>query len=629
MCEHNFSTVQPMNRSTFQLFNLSTFQLFNLSTSPLRHKRACLAAALLVCSNLCLAAIPWKTPAYSLVAREMPLRDALDTFGVAQGMSVVMSAQVKGNLSGDFKAMKPAEFLDRISTTHNLLWYYDGAALYVYGAGEITSSLVDLKYLKEGNIIMMLRELGLEDRRFPIRSTQDGSLLLVSGPPRYVELIGETIQRADSLRLQRTFNEIDTRVFRLRNTWADDVNINVTGLESQLRIRGVAQLLEEIMRTSSADQSRDSATNHDDTAEGRLADQMANGISPVIRPDNRLNAVIVRDSVTRMPLYERLVAELDQPQQVVEVEVTTFDISKDDALDWQLSVKVQGTSSRNDAAGGMNAENLFTPAALAGMGAAGAYTYLGEKTKVDLSLAALKTKNKARNLSRSAIVTLNNMTGEMTDTQSYHAKMVGEKVASLEEVKAGTRLNVKPRVVEPATTNDARQIWMTIVLEDGGFESVTVDAMPMTRKSTVSTQAAIYENESIMLAGYFRQIKEDGGWGIPYLRDIPWIGWIFGGASTRDVTAQRIFVLTPRVVDYAAYHSSTQSLVSVQAQRQRETELSRKLHEEAEKGDVLDHTFELKHDETIQILHEQDEENTRRLKEEQDRRREEREKLKG
>ena len=99
MCEHNLSTFQPMNRSTGELFNfstvqpfnflttltmnLSTFQPFNFSTPHLRHKRACLAAALLVCSNLCLAAIPWKTPSYSLVARDMPLRQVLDTFGVA------------------------------------------------------------------------------------------------------------------------------------------------------------------------------------------------------------------------------------------------------------------------------------------------------------------------------------------------------------------------------------------------------------------------------------------------------------------------------------------------------------------------------------------------------------------
>jgi type II secretory pathway component GspD/PulD (secretin) len=40
--------------------------------------------------------IPWKTPTYTLVARDMDLRTALDTFAVAEGLSVVMSEGVQG-----------------------------------------------------------------------------------------------------------------------------------------------------------------------------------------------------------------------------------------------------------------------------------------------------------------------------------------------------------------------------------------------------------------------------------------------------------------------------------------------------------------------------------------------------
>ena len=585
----------------------------------------------LVVATICLAGvgfagIKWKTSAYSLVARDMPLRQALDTFGVAQGMSVVMSDQVAGNLSGDFKDIAPQDFLDRISTTHNLIWYYDGTALYVYGAGEITSSLMELQYMREGNVILLLRELGLEDRRFPIRSASNGELILVSGPPRYVQLVAETIARADSLKRQRSVNEIETRVFRLVNTWADNVNINVSGLESQLQIIGVAQLLDEIMQSSNEVNSRDIVTNGAAKAEYGLSDQMLAGVRPVIKPDNRLNAVVVRDSKQRMPMYERLIRELDVQQKVVEIEVTSFDISKKDALDWQLSVKVQGKSSGNEAAGGANAQNLVLPAALAGMGAAGAYSYLGEKTRVDASISALKTKGLARNVSRAAIVTLNNFTAEMTDTQSYHARVVGEKVASLEQVTAGTKLNVKPRVVEPVqgVTNVPRQVWLTMQLEDGGFESVSVDAMPMTRKSTLLTQAAMYENDSILLGGYFRDIKEDGGWGIPYLRDIPWIGWIFGGATYKEETVQRLFILTPRVIDIAAYQSTTQSLIRVQALNQRDMSSVENLHEVIKRDDAARKDREEAIRETGEIMEERDEERLRRNRKERDLRREKR-----
>ena len=584
-----------------------------------------LLIGLLVCSNL-FAGIKWKTPTYSLVARNMPLRQALDTFGAAQGMSVVMSDQVVGDLSGDFEGIAPQDFLDRISTTHNLIWYYDGTALYVYGAGEIASSLMELQYMRDGNVIVLLRELGLEDRRFPIRSTSNGELILVSGPPRYVQLIAETITRADSLKRQRSVNEIETRIFRLVNTWADNVNLNVSGLESQLQISGVAQLLDEIMKASGEGNSRDIVTNGADKVKYGMDDQMLAGIRPVIKPDNRLNAVIIRDSKQRMPMYERLISELDVPQKIVEIEVTSFDISKNDALDWQLSVKASGTENEHEGAAGMNAQNLILPAALAGAGAAGAYSYLGEKYRVDASISALKSKGMARNVSRTALVTLNNFTAEMTDKQSYHARVVGEKVASLEQVSAGTKLNVKPRIVEPplGATNLPRQVWLTMELEDGGFESISVDAMPMTRQSTLHTQAAIYENDSILLAGYFRDIKESGGWGIPYLRDIPWIGWIFGGATYKDETVQRLFILTPRVIDIGSYQSTTQSLIRVQALNQRNMSSVENLHELIKRDDAARKDREEAIKETNEIMEENDEERLRRNRKERKLRREKR-----
>ena len=77
------------------------------------------------------APIPWKLPKYTLVARDMDLRVALDTFAVAEGLSVVMSPSVAGVFSGDFKGVTPAAFLDKVATTHNRIWYYDGAALYL------------------------------------------------------------------------------------------------------------------------------------------------------------------------------------------------------------------------------------------------------------------------------------------------------------------------------------------------------------------------------------------------------------------------------------------------------------------------------------------------------------------
>ena len=102
----------------------------------------------------------------------------------------------------------------------------------------------------------------------------------------------------------------------------------------------------------------------------------------------------------------------------------------------------------------------------------------------------------------------------------------------------------------------------------------------MSRSSTLQTQTAVFEDESIMLAGYLRDIDETAGWGIPYLRDLPLIGWIFGGASTRKETVQRMFVLTPHIVDL-----DQEMVARIQAMRLRDIVEAEKMQDDADASD--------------------------------------------
>ena len=504
------------------------------------------ALALAAFAPLSAAPIPWKLPAYTLVARDMDLRTALDTFAVAQGLSVVMSGSVGGSFSGDFKDVPPGEFLDRIATTHNLIWYYDGAALYLYGAGEIATMLIDLKYMKAAEVRDMLAELGVEDSRYPLKTTSNDELVMVSGPPRYVSLVVEMISKADSLKETRTFNEVETRLFPLVNTWADDVSFKVNSPESTLVISGVAKILDQIMSGGSGTKMHDVTTSNEVSV---LEVQQTAAFRPIIRAENRLNAVLVRDAVSRMGMYEKLIKQLDVPQKLIEIDITVVELSKKDALDWQLSLSLSTSRGHTQYGVGQNAGNIFSTSDIAGQGLAGALTHIHSSYSLAASLQALKEKGKARSISRTSLVTVNNLAAEMTDTQSYHAKVVGTEVASLEEVSAGTKLQIKPRILPSPSSDVPDRVWLTLELDDGGFEAITVDAMPMTRASTLLTQTAVYADESVMLAGYLRDIEENAGWGIPYLRDIPLIGWIFGGKSTRTETVQRMFILTPHIIN--------------------------------------------------------------------------------
>jgi hypothetical protein len=102
----------------------------------------------------------------------------------------------------------------------------------------------------------------------------------------------------------------------------------------------------------------------------------------------------------------------------------------------------------------------------------------------------------------------------------------------------------------------------------------------MSRSSTLQTQTAVFEGESIMLAGYLRDIDEDAGWGIPWLRDIPCIGWLVGGKSTHKETVQRMFVMTPHIVDI-----DQETLARQQAKRLRDISEGEKMEDDAAASD--------------------------------------------
>jgi len=534
-------------------------------------------------------AIPWKEPEYTLVARDMDLRTALDAFAIAEGLSVVMSDSVQGRFSGDFRDVPAGEFLERLAAAHNFTWYYDGAALYLYSAGEIQTLLLDLQYMKAGEVRQVLRDLGVEDGRFPIRTASNDELILVSGPPRYVGIVAETIAKADKLREMRTFNEVEVRMFPLRHTWAEDVSFRASSPEGTLSIKGVAGILSEMMAeiadSSHTIDSIASAPGSEGGTTNPPAATAAPAFRPVIRSETRLNAIIVRDVKSRMPMYEELIRQLDVPQRLVEIAVTVVELSRDDALDWQLSLSFADGRKDTDFSVGQNAGNLFSSEELAGMGLAGTLTHIHSSYQLGLSLTALRQNGKARSVSRTTLLTVNNLAAQMSDSQSYHARVIGNEVANLEEVSAGTDLQIKPRIISPEEGEDANSLWLSISLSDGGFETVTVDSMPMTRSSTLQTQTAIREDSSIMLAGYLRDIESKAGWGIPFLRDIPLIGWLFGGVSTSTETVQRMFIITPHIIDLDL--ENPYELETLQATRLRDITVGEEIEDASDESDEL------------------------------------------
>ncbi|QHO77700.1 nodulation protein NolW [Bradyrhizobium sp. CCBAU 051011] len=130
---------------------------------------------------------------YSYTVLDQDLSAALLEFGNNLNIRVNVSGEVKGRIRGRMPDLPPREFLDRLTNLYNLQWYYDGLVLYVSAASEAQSRLLVLKPISFDAFKAALDALDISDERYLVRPAPGDGLVLVSGPPRFIALLDQTL----------------------------------------------------------------------------------------------------------------------------------------------------------------------------------------------------------------------------------------------------------------------------------------------------------------------------------------------------------------------------------------------------------------------------------------------------
>jgi type II secretory pathway component GspD/PulD (secretin) len=141
------------------------------------------------------AAPAWSGRPYEYVVLDQDVRVALTEFGRNLGLPVVLSDAVNGRVRGRIEAGTAGAFLDRLTEANGLTWYFDGSVLHVSADREFVTRVIDAGRLHGEVVEKEMRELGLADERFSLRSARNGNVITVSGPPAYIEVVGQLVER--------------------------------------------------------------------------------------------------------------------------------------------------------------------------------------------------------------------------------------------------------------------------------------------------------------------------------------------------------------------------------------------------------------------------------------------------
>jgi type III secretion protein C len=162
------------------------------------------------------------------------------------------------------------------------------------------------------------------------------------------------------------------------------------------------------------------------------------------------------------------------------------------------------------------------------------------------SINALEQQNKARTLSRPSVLTLDNFGASISRLETFYVNSTGQYVSNLFNVSTGLSLQVIPHVT---IEKNKERIYLQVQIEDGNLGGRQVSAIPTVQQSSLTTQAMVKRDQSLLIGGLFLKVDKKQASGYPWLQRVPVLGYLFSVKGRMDDMVERIFVITPRIVE--------------------------------------------------------------------------------
>ncbi|MEW6056507.1 MAG: type IV pilus secretin PilQ [Bdellovibrionota bacterium] len=286
-----------------------------------------------------------------------------------------------------------------------------------------------------------------------------------------------------------------------------------------------------------------------------------------IQVDSRTNSLIVRDTPSTIEKIKRIIKELDTQTPQVLIEAKFVEVQESHQR--EVQGRIFATSRELDAATGnyvfRNTRNsfgtLFGGSTFTNFGDTFAVTppsggsSLGFSPKAGLFpgireigafLSILESENRAKIIASPRIVTQNRERAEISQGQSIQIATVpgANSSGGFQTINAVLRLEVTPQV-----TNDGAITMRLIFSQETPSAQSTQGATFSTDTKRVETQVMVDSGATLVIGGIYLSRALESETGIPFLRDLPILGVLFGSRGKQTTKGELFIFLTPRVIN--------------------------------------------------------------------------------
>jgi general secretion pathway protein D len=281
--------------------------------------------------------------------------------------------------------------------------------------------------------------------------------------------------------------------------------------------------------------------------------------------DERTNALLIYASRDDMKTIKDIVAKLDVVLAQVLIEAVVVEVTLTTSMALGVSYLETKPHGFNNflGQGALNNGNLLTPGSFNVISGAtnaagnlpGGFSYLASLGNNDLevSVTALAANGRARILQRPRIQTSHAVPASIFVGESrpypqgsYYGGGAFGGYSTIQQLQIGVSLQVTPLI------NPDGLVVMDIQTEIDSFKgNVTIQGVgdvPITSSKNASAKVAVRDHDTIMLGGLIETDKNSNNSGIPLLKDIPLLGYLFRTSSKDETRSELIVLLRPTVL---------------------------------------------------------------------------------
>jgi type IV pilus assembly protein PilQ len=301
-----------------------------------------------------------------------------------------------------------------------------------------------------------------------------------------------------------------------------------------------------------------------------------------VTPDTRTNTLIIMDVAENIALAEQLVGNLDTqtPQVLIEARIVEArtNFTRQLGIQWGFDyIASPGTGNPTGLlfpnslgiGGGATGQppdtrGLILPGAAAnpnyavdlpapvGTGSGGALGFsfgsISGNFNTNLRLSAAEGTGEVRIISAPKIVTLDNSQAQIEQGVQIPISQVSAQGVNTRFVNATLSLRVTPHV----TNEGAVLLDVVVQKNEADFINTGARGDPTILTKQAQSRMLVNDSDTAVIGGIYTRNKAVNFTKVPWLADIPIIGWFFKSKSEADTRSEVLIFLTPKIVNRAS-----------------------------------------------------------------------------